>query len=129
MPVLWSGVIKPPLRFQRGPVGIFEELNPVFKGLPIRELVGVGIGGLLHLGVVPGIRSIVRPGAGVRKEKIAVGLAAQHGVDERHGLGAGDGLLGAEGIVAVAVNPSGLSGLVDVCCCPVTIDIRKEVGA
>ena len=91
------------LLFQRLPFARFAQLGPLFI-LGVRlELVVVAVGRFLNGEVIPGLRvRVVRPDRHVREEIVlGLGLAVQHAVDERHGLGTGDVVLRADLTVAV----------------------------
>ena len=90
----------------------------------------MGVGGLLHVRIVPGILiHVVRPGGHAGQQMILVGRTAQHAVEDGHGLSAGDVLVGTERTVGEAVDDAGFSGLVDVVFCPVVFNVGELVGA
>ena len=77
--------------------------------------IAMGVGRFLDFLVVPGIGSVVRPDDHVGKHMLFFHRTLQHTVDERHGLGTGDGLIGTEAAVRIAVDPAKLLGQCDVC--------------
>ena len=101
--MLWCSVL------QLVPVGVGELGGPL---LDVAEpAVVVAVRGLLDLGVVPdaGV-GVVGPGVhlGDREEVVGVRIAAEGAVDDRAGLGAGDGRIGAEDVPAVALDEAEL---------------------
>ena len=91
------------LLFEQRPVAGLAQLGPLLI-LGVRlELVVVAVRRFLNGEVVPGLRvRVVRPDRHVREKIIlGLGLAVQHAVDERHGLGTGDVALGTKRAVGI----------------------------
>ena len=103
------------------PVGGGGEGGPGFGG---GAGVGVAVGGFLDVEVVPlGGIHVVGPLVHVGEQVgRGFGLALKDTVDEGHGFGAGDVLVGLEGAVGVAVDPAETCGQGDGVCGPVCID-------
>lgn len=96
------------LLFQLRPVAGLAQLGPLLI-LGVRlELVVVAVRRFLNGEVIPGLRvCVVRPDRHVREEIVlGLGLAVQHAVDERHGLGTGDVALGTKRAVGIARDPA-----------------------
>jgi len=77
--------------------------------------------------VIPGLRvCVVRPDRHVREEVLlGLGLAVQHAVDERHGLGTGDVALGTKRAVGIARDPAVVVGDADLVLGPVGRDVAE----
>ena len=107
-----------PRLLQGLPVADGQRLGPVFiLGLVavLLHLVGVGVGGFLHVGVVPlGLVHVVGPHQHILGEVVLVRVPVQGAVDQGHGLGAGDVAVGLERPVLIAVDEALVGGLVDV---------------
>ena len=88
----------------------------------------MGVGGLLHVGVIPllGVQ-VVRPDQHILQEVVRVGVPVQGPVDQGHRLGPGDVLVRPEGPVRVPLDKAVFRGLVDVILGPVAVDVREEV--
>ena len=90
--------------FELRPVAGLAQLGPLLI-LGVRlELVVVAVRRFLNGEVIPGLRvRVARPDRHVREEIVlGLGLAVQHAVDERHGLGTGDVALGTKRAVGIA---------------------------
>lgn len=118
-----------PHLLQCHPVTVGQEFRPglaVDNGL---TLVVVGVGGLLNGLIEPSGLRVINPGLHVRQHVVLIRGAIQHGVDQGHGLGAGNQVVGTELPVAVALNPAGPGRAVDILCRPVSADVREHVLA
>ena len=108
-----------------GPVGDLIDLCPDFVALYGLELVGVG--GFLNGQVIPlALVLVVGPDDHIVMQILCrLGQTAEHAVDEGHGLGTGDVIVGTEAAV-VAHDPADGGGSVDVILSPVAFDIVKQ---
>ena len=107
--------------------GILVEASPDFVALAAAPSVVVGIGGFLDVLIIPGGLGIVGPGNHVVEHVVGVGFTTQDIVHQCHGLGTGDGLVGAEGAVIVTVDPAHLGSAVDVDLRPVTLGVVELI--
>ena len=86
------------------------QLLPCLMGTGLR--VGVAVGSLLHVEVVPLIGGVVDPGLHAGQECVGgLGRTAGGTVDHGHEFSAGHVSVRAEGAVGIAVDPSVLGGI------------------
>ena len=64
------------------------------------------VGRLENLEVIPAARVVVGIAHGALADIALRNTSAEHAVDDRHCLGSGDGLVGAEGAVLIALYPA-----------------------
>ena len=112
---------------QSGPVGTFFDCCPVFVAVGLAAVI-VAVGGFLNRQVVPFVRICVVCPADHILGQISRGFgdSLQHTVDKRHRFRTGDALVGAEGTVLVAQDPTVVGGGVDLALRPMSVDIRER---
>src|SRR5699024_7030633 len=107
------------------------QILPLLAGAAaVAPHVGMAVGGLLDILVVPGaLVGVVGPGDHVIQHVVRVGSPVQHLVHQRHNLSAGDVVVGTEGAVGITGNPPLRGGAVDVLPGSVAGDVAEQVGA
>ena len=90
----------------------------------------MAVGGFLDGQVVPsGLVHVVDPGLHVLVQVVlGFGQAVEHAVDEGHGLGTGDLLVGLKGTVLIALDPAVVGGDADLVLGPVAGDVGEGGG-
>ena len=111
------------------PAGSLLPVDPMLAA--VYALVGVTVGSLLDVQVVPGVLvHVVRPGNHAGQQILLVPRQAlEHPVHHRHGLCPGDVLVGLEGLILIAVDPAILGGQSDILRRPVVARVLKGVVA
>ena len=110
------------------PVRDARQLRPAFTDLALTVEV-MAVRGLLHGEIVPVGRLVVRPRYhAVQQVAFALRHTAEHAVDHRHSLSAGDAGVGAERAVRIARNPAERRRSLNFVFRPVTGNVGKAAA-
>ena len=108
------------------PVRICVYLRPVFMHTVVLSVEVMAVGGLLYCQIVPILRPIIRPDIHIRQQVILIlGEALKDPIDQGHGLGTRDLMIGAERSGGITTNPAQGGGPLNFHSRPMTGDVCK----